>query len=61
MAKYKVKLPGGIYEVEADGNKEAIDQAVELFVKEIQSTHESGDLYGVPELYKMISHEDEEE
>ena len=51
---YKVRVPGGVFDVRAKSNKEAIDIAVKLHLEEITDAQKDGSLYAIPSLIKII-------
>ena len=48
--KYRITFPLGIYDVEAENSKEAIDVAIKLFKEEFEKFIDSGEVYRVPAL-----------
>ena len=54
MEKFKVKIPGGVYEIECMNKGEAITKAYEMYQDELRQLIESGDILKVPEVFQKI-------
>ena len=50
MPKYRVRIPQGLYKINASNRRDAIDKALEIYKDELAQFCESGKIYSVPSI-----------
>lgn len=58
MPKYNVKIPQGLYKINADNRKDAIDQALEIYKMELANFVKDGRMYAIPDICRLHKRRD---
>lgn len=53
MPKYRVRIPQGLYKINATNRRDAIDKALEIYKKELEMFCEGGKMYSIPAICQL--------
>lgn len=54
MPKYKVQLPTGVGRINAENHKDAIDQAIKIYLHMLDKMVKDGSIYGSPSICEVV-------